>query len=122
MSTPLSHPERFEQFCEENPHVYDHLVELALDYKNGTGRDRLSIKTLWERLRWEYAFTTTDEDYKLNNNYHAFYARLMMLIEPELRDFFVTRSAEGDRWLAAPTSATMLRVIARIQASRNGGS
>ena len=88
----LTLEQQFEAFHAENPHVYSALRHLALDAARH-GR-RLGIGMLFEVLRWQYAMTTTDEasEFKLNNNYRAFYARLLMEREPELQDYFETRT------------------------------
>lgn len=81
---------KFAHFHRLNPHVYSRLRQLALDLK-GRGRNKYGIAGLFEVLRWEHAMTTTDDDFKLNNNYRAYYARLLMANEPELDDFFAIR-------------------------------
>lgn len=91
--------ERFETFHAENPRVYRVLVSLARQWIEATGRNKLGIKTLYERARWEIAIATNDPDYKLNNNFTAFYARLIMLQEPDLRGLFDLRRSEADEWL-----------------------
>jgi len=86
----------FRQFHQANPHVYTKLRELALQLKR-KGRERYSIVWLFEVVRWHTAINTTDQDYKLNNNLRPWYARLLMHREPELVDFFRTRSSVADR-------------------------
>lgn len=82
--------ETFEDFHAANPHVYEYLREYALMVKRA-GR-RIGMKALFERLRWDYLVSTvTNTGFKLNNNYTAYYARLLMENEPELRGFFETR-------------------------------
>ena len=88
----LTLDQQLEAFHAENPHVYEMLRHLALDAARH-GR-RLGIAMLFEVLRWQYAMNTTDQasEFKLNNNYRAFYARLLMEKEPELQDYFETRT------------------------------
>ena len=84
--------ERFWKFHTDNPHVYAELVRLAnvLKYR---GHKKIGIAMLFEQLRWQYAMTTSDmSGYKLNNNYRAYYSRLIMETEPELAGFFETRN------------------------------
>ncbi|OBK22532.1 hypothetical protein [Mycobacterium asiaticum] len=95
---------RFEEFHEANPKVYVVLVRLAREWVARTGRTKLGIKTLYERARWEIALATSDPDFKLNNNYTAYYARLIMHREPDLADMFDLRSSEADAWLATYTA------------------
>lgn len=91
--------ERFEAFHRENPHVYRTLVRLAREWVNSTGRHKLGIKTLYERARWDIAIATSAPDFKLNNNFTAFYARLIQKQEPDLDGLFNVRASEADAWL-----------------------
>lgn len=86
---------RFAEFHANNPQVYAELVKLARRAR-GRGVQRIGIKMLWERLRWELQVETYNpgvETYRLNNNWHSFYARLLMDENPELRDLFETRES-----------------------------
>ena len=91
---------RFEEFHADNPRVYDVLVALARQWVSSTGRRKLGIKTLYERARWEIAMQTSDADFKLNNNFTAFYARLIMDRERDLDGMFDLRASEADEWIA----------------------
>ena len=86
----MSIQQRFNLFHRENPHVYQAIRTLALSMKR-KGHATWSIKAIFEILRWSYAMTTTDQDFKLPNDYHSRYARLVMDQEPELEGFFETR-------------------------------
>jgi hypothetical protein len=83
--------QRFENFHLHNKHVYNKLVELSRLAKR-MGRDRYSIKSLWEQLRWHYLVERNDAAFKLNNDYHSRYARLIMSKERDLRGFFEIRT------------------------------
>jgi hypothetical protein len=89
----------FEEFHADNPHVYTTLVRLAREWVDSTGRRKLGIKTLYERARWEIAISTNSPDYQLNNNFTAFYARLIMRREPDLADLFDLRASAADNWI-----------------------
>ena len=89
--TPSSE-EAFAAFHEENPQVYLWLRDQALHLVRLGHRKRFGIRTLWEALRWQRLRTScSDGEYKLNNNYTRFYARLLMENEPELAGLFQTR-------------------------------
>lgn len=90
----------FRAFHEANPHVFRKLEDLALAAK-AAGRGRLGIAALFERLRWWAKFETTDGEFKLNNNYRAFYARALMDAHPELHRFFEVRASVADDGRAA---------------------
>ncbi len=89
--------ERFEAFHSANPHVLEALRVLALQMVD-RGRDRIGIRMLWERLRWERLLRTNDPDseFKLNNNYHSRFARLLMVVEPRLAGVFETRALKSE--------------------------
>ena len=84
----------FEAFHLANPHVYKSVVAVSLDLKE-RGFRKGGMKMVFERLRWLYAIQTVGEDYKLNNNYTAYYARLVMETVPDLDGFFETRLRQG---------------------------
>ena len=80
----------FWEFHVNNPAVYDELVKLSRQARR-RGRARIGIKMLFEVVRWQRILSTTDPDWKLNNNYHSRYARLIMEQEPDLADMFELR-------------------------------
>lgn len=84
--------EAFETFHHDNPHVYTKLVELTRQVKL-SGFTVFSIKAIFERLRWYFQFDVkTSSPFKLNNNHHSGYARLIMAQEPDLAGFFKIRT------------------------------
>lgn len=85
--------EQFAAFHGANPHVYGALRRLALGMVR-RGRRRIAIKMLIEVLRWQHDMTTADafSEFKINNSYAPFYARLLMDTEPELVDVFELRT------------------------------
>jgi hypothetical protein len=87
-----SNQERFDWFHANNPHVYRNLRALALAMKTKRGKKRVGIKMLYEVLRYQYDIHTAgEEEFKLNNNYTAYYARLLMAQEPDLAGLFEVR-------------------------------
>jgi hypothetical protein len=79
----------FWKFHGEHPEVYHYLVTFAKEWQL-RGHRALGIAALFERVRWELG-VTSDEVPKLNNNHRAFYARLLMLRNPELAGMFQLR-------------------------------
>ncbi len=90
-TTTRSIREAFEAFNAKNPHVYVAIVTVSRQLRRA-GFQRLGMKALFERLRWEYAMRTRGETWKLNNNFTSEYARLVMQREPDLDGLFETRS------------------------------
>lgn len=94
--TDLATLDRFTEFHRNNPGVYQALVRLAREWIASTGQHKLGIKALYERARWEIVITTGATDFKLNNDYTAYYARLIMTQEPDLADMFNLRKSAAD--------------------------
>lgn len=84
--------ERFESFHAANPQVYD-AIERMTSMMAVRGRKRIGMKMLFEVLRWNYYMTTTDpeSEYRLNNNYTAYYAREIIKRHPEWASMFALR-------------------------------
>ena len=83
---------RFEAFHAANPWVYARLRFLALDMVE-RGHQKISMKMLWEVLRWQVARATVHApgDYALNNDFTSRFARLLATTEPKLANAFETR-------------------------------
>lgn len=84
----------FQAFHAANPHVYDKLVKMTRQAQ-ARGHRQIGISMLFEVLRWESLITTTDTDYKLNNNYRSRYARLIMKLNPDLDGIFELREIKS---------------------------
>lgn len=83
--------ERFERFHGLNPWVYDALVELARDFVE-TGNDKVGMKMCYEVLRWQRGRRTAGQEiFRLSNDFHSRYARLIMDEEWDLEGRFDTR-------------------------------
>lgn len=82
---------RFEQFHDNNPHVYQRMVELCRDAK-AAGATRLGVGLLIHVIRWENILTNRGrEPWKINQDFASRYARLLMEQECGLQDFFEVR-------------------------------
>lgn len=82
--------QRFKEFHSKNPQVYTSLVKLAKELK-GRGHRKIGIKMLFEVVRWQTMLKTEGDQFKLNNNYHSRYARMIMDNEPDLDSIFELR-------------------------------
>lgn len=81
----------FVNFHADNPDVYAELVALARTWRT-RGYAKLGIATVFEVLRWNRYMDGKDKHgFKLNNNYRALYARLIMEQEPDLAGMFELR-------------------------------
>jgi len=90
----------FDRFHAENPRVYTTLVRLARQWVSRFGSHKVGIGALYEVARWEIALATSDADFKLNNNFRAYYSRLIMAQESDLDGLFDLRASKADEWIA----------------------
>lgn len=102
---PQTLAERFEQFHQQNPRVYEVLCRLGREWISRTGRRKAGISALYEVARWEIALATNDPDFKVNNTFKPFYSRLIMRDEPDLADLFDLRRSVADEWLGSPAES-----------------
>ncbi len=82
--------QKFFEFHEANPHVYNLLVRFAREVK-ARGKNRTSIALLFNRARWEVQFSTTDPEFKIRNDFMPHYARMIMACNDDLDGLFETR-------------------------------
>jgi len=92
--TPMT--KKFREFHNDNPHVFDELLKMARQLKR-LGHNKYSMKTLFEVVRWHRSLKTTDTEFKLNNNFTAYYSRLVMVADSNLDGFFRVRASEADK-------------------------
>jgi hypothetical protein len=99
MSDDLGTPDRpknvleaeFWAFHEINPQVYLLFSRFAFEAALAN-RGSFGVGAIFERMRWFTAVETRGADYKLNNNYRAYYGRLWMRNNPDFEGFFSTRT------------------------------
>jgi hypothetical protein len=79
------------EFTEANPDVWRLFCGFTFDLIN-RGFSNYSANAIFERIRWEKDVGGNGViEFKLNNNYRAFYARAFMRKYPEHEGFFRTR-------------------------------
>lgn len=86
--------DRWAKFHLANPHVYRLIVKMAREMRQ-RGIQHYGIAAIFEVIRY-VGVTTHGDRYKLNNSHRAYYARLVMNLEPDLAGFFETRSTPHD--------------------------
>jgi|ERR1051326_5792574 hypothetical protein len=85
---------KFVLFCRAHPDVYDQLVGYLRKLK-AKGFVHHSVKTCWDVLRFNIGLEQgPNDDYKLNDLYQSFYARLIFAREEDLRGFFEMRDKQ----------------------------
>lgn len=85
------------KFCEyhnQNPHVYKEFEKITL-HTIAKGFKNYSAKGIFEVIRWQTGVTSNDI-FKVNNNYTPFYARMFEDSHPEHKDFFRKRESRFD--------------------------
>lgn len=89
----------FEKYHAENPAVYDAMVRYARQWKSA-GNDLLGMSVLVGRIRW-WAGTVQvpSTEFKINDHFGPYYARLIMAQERDLSGLFNTRASEADVWI-----------------------
>ena len=98
---PFDAPSRAaaEAHAERCPEVYAAIVRASrvlLSEARARGSERISMKAVFEAIRWRGEFRRADgEAWLLNNNLHAGYARLVMDREPDLRGVFEVRERKA---------------------------
>jgi len=93
----MSSYEAFRQFDADNPQVYRRLVELAREAMR-SGRQRIGMRLLFERVRWDMLMQTDSTDgFKINNNFAPHYARAIIARHQEFDGFFMLRACRGEQ-------------------------
>lgn len=93
--TPSAMVRSFLAWHRQHPHVY-RLIERFVGELQSRRIRRAGIKAIWERVRWEMAVETSSSAPKLNNNWTAYYARLLIIHHPEWGSMFATRRVGRD--------------------------
>ena len=86
----------FKKYDEENPQIWKAFKKYSFIAKTKRKFKNYSSKGIFEIIRWHTA-TEGNDAFKLNNNYHADYARKMMEEFPEFKGFFRVRELKAKR-------------------------
>jgi len=88
--------EQYLKFDKEHPEVWDMFARFSKEIIS-KGYKNYSVKAVFERIRWEKDIGGDGiNQFKLNNNYTAFYARKFMDMFPEHKGFFRTRTQTSE--------------------------
>lgn len=88
------HGKAFRRFHADHPEVYRRLCTM-LERMIERGRRRIGIGMLFEVLRWNHYMESTEE-FKLNNNYRAYYTRMIRHLRPDLGTILTSRVSMAD--------------------------
>jgi len=78
----------------KNPHVWKLFEKFSLQALD-KGHKKLSHWLIINRIRWECAIETTGNDFKISNDFIAFYARYFNYKYPEHKGFFTIKKMKG---------------------------
>ena len=80
-----------------NPHVYELFKRFTMQAIN-RGHRNLSAWLIVNRIRWETSIETTGDDFKISNDFIAYYSRLFMHDHPQYKGFFRTKTLKSERY------------------------
>ena len=88
--------EQVTAYHKKHPEVWEMFEEFAFQMIN-RGYKNYSVNAIFERIRWEKdAGGDGITQFKIGNNYRAFYARAFMKKFPEHEGFFRTRKQTSE--------------------------
>ena len=91
----ISIREGFEQFNSSNPHVFCEFEKQALMAIN-KGREKISAKLIINWIRWNECLRTSDQNFRINDAYQSYYARLFIKKYPEYESRFEFRKLRNE--------------------------
>jgi hypothetical protein len=89
---------RFRQHRQKYPRVYNWIAETARTAKWEKGYGKWSVSAAVEIIRWSGRFKLEKDEqgYMINDHVASYYAREIMMKEPDLYGFFETRIGNAD--------------------------
>lgn len=88
---------RFKTYHLENPHVWDAFKQASFDIQTA-GQKKYSAWIIVNKIRWDHDIKANGNAFKINNDFIAIYARLMIHNHPEkFSNFFELRATKSTR-------------------------
>lgn len=85
----------FKKYDEENPQIWEAFKKYAFEAK-AKGFKHYSANGIFEIIRWHTKVSGGGE-FKISNNYRPDYARKLMRIYPDYKDFFAIKPLKAPR-------------------------
>ena len=82
----------------KNPHVWKLFEKYTFDAINA-GLTSYSHWLIINRIRWDFEVVTKSGEFKISNNYIAFYARLFHAYHPEHSSFFKIKPFKEEKMI-----------------------
>jgi hypothetical protein len=88
---------RIQRFHTTNPQVLDFVVQELWDTR-ASGWSGASVKSIWEYARWVLTrkYRAPGESFVMSNNLHSYYARIIVILHPDLNGFFEMIKSKPD--------------------------
>jgi hypothetical protein len=87
----------FDVWHKDNPMIWAYFQRFSLEAVAKNCK-KISHWLIINRIRWEVYVLTTGEDFKIDNNFIAFYARLWIEKYPQHKDLFNIKHMVGEPW------------------------
>lgn len=87
--------EKFEEYHKDNPHIYRQFIYYTIRAIE-SGYKNFGSQMILEKIRWESGVESKNSDFKINNDYAAFYSRLFMNEYPQYSGYFRIRQSYAD--------------------------
>lgn len=91
----ISIREGFNLFNEANPHIFNAFERQAL-IAIRKGRRKLSAKLIINWIRWHEFLESTDKNFRINDAYQSYYARLFIEKHPHYKNIFEFRKLRNE--------------------------
>ena len=84
-----------DSYLYDNPHIYE-AFELQALKALVKGRKKISAKLIINWIRWNEYLESSDKNFRINDAYQAYYARLFVAYNPEHSDAFNFRKLRNE--------------------------
>ena len=86
----------FLKYHDANPSIWKAFERKTFEAMQ-RGFRNYGVGAIFELLRWESGVSADGDEFKLNNNWRAYYARLFEAKYPQHKGFFRNRKSRADK-------------------------
>jgi cytochrome b len=86
---------RFDEWHKSNLGIWEYFQRFSFEAMHH-GHKKISHWLIINRIRWEVFIVTTGKDFKISNDFIAFYARLWQKTYPQHKTLFNTKRMLGE--------------------------
>lgn len=90
-----SKKQKWQAWHDQNPHIWSYFAMFTAEAVTA-GRSKVSHWLIVNRIRWETSVVTKGNDFKISNDFIAFYARLWNEKYPQYDYIFTTKKMLGE--------------------------